>query len=173
MSITIPDAPGIDAAGNVKTAFVLAIADPSAPTLAEITAGSEITCALYGFEASVDQPVTTRAKRCYRQPVQSPGRAAYSIAPIEYDYDPQLPASADYAYADLTPGVHGYIVDRLGKDKEEAWAAGDIVVVYPVTLGERVDVPIDATSTDSQKLRVSQTIFVRGDVLRDIALVAA
>lgn len=171
MSITIPDAPGIDVAGRVKTWFVPAIADSSAPTVAEITAGVEITCALYGLNETLDQPTTSRAKRCYRQPSQALGRAAYSLEPIEYDYDPQAPDSPDYAYGEMTPGLTGYIVDRLGLDKEDPLVTGQIVKLIRVELGGRSDAPIDATSTDPQKFRVTQVVAVQ-EIIRDVEIAA-
>lgn len=171
MSITIPDAPGIDTAGRVKTWFVPSIEDPTAPTIAEIQAGVEITCALYSLNETLDQPTTTRAKRCYTQPSQALGRASYSLDPIEYDYDPQAPESADYAYAELEPGQTGFIVDRLGLDKEDALASGQIVKLIHAELGNRADVAIDPTSTDPQKFRVTQVVAVK-QVYRDVAIAA-
>lgn len=173
MTVTIPDSPGIAAAGNVKTYWVEAIADVSAPTVDEILAGAEITCAIDNLDVTLDQPTTTRTKRCYRQPVETPGRPVRTVGQITYDYDPQNPESTDYAYETLTPKKRGYIVDRLGLPKEDAVEVGDFVRVIPAELGEREDVSIDPTSTDAQTLKVSQFVFVTGEMLRDVEVVAS
>ena len=66
MSTSPFDPPGIDAAGNSKIVFVKAIADLSAPKLAEIKAGTDLSCALYSFEPSTEQSTVTRTKYCYK-----------------------------------------------------------------------------------------------------------
>lgn len=173
MSIAPLDPPGIDAAGNVKVWFVPAIADPTKPTVAEIEAGADLSCALYAFVPTLEQPTSPRSKYCYRQPAQALGRPDYGIEAIEYDYDPQAPDNADYAYyADLEPGTRGFIVERRGLDSKQDLAADDLVDIYPAELGSRGRVAVDATSTDTQKLRSRQIVAVVGDVLQDIAVVA-
>ena len=116
MSITIPAPRGIDAAGRESVWWVPAIADPTAPTVAEITAGINLSCALYGFETSVDQPTTTTAHLCDVQPVQRPGRATYSVGTLVVDDDPQrTDSTGNYEYLEvIVPGAQGYLVRRRG-----------------------------------------------------------
>lgn len=169
MSVFPLDPPGIDAAGNSKLSFVPAIANPAVgPTVAELTAGTDISCALYTFMPSTTQNTVSRAKYCHRQASQSLGRAATTIEPIEYDYDPQKPDAAEYAYyAALVPGTVGYIVDRRGLDaKTVAFAADQYVDIYPVQLGERSRVAVDSTA-EGDKLRTRQAVAVIGEVLYD------
>ena len=62
MTVTIPNPPGVDAAGMGSVYFVPAIADPSAPSVTELTAGTPLSCALYGWATTVDQTTSTSAK---------------------------------------------------------------------------------------------------------------
>lgn len=167
------DPPGIDAAGNSKIVFVQALADPSAPTVAELAAGTDLSCALYRFVPTGDQTTVSRAKYCYKQAVETFGRETWAIEAIEYDYDPQNLTAPEYAYyAALQPGISGYIVDRRGLDaRTEDWAAAQIVDVYPVRLGIRDRLPIDPTA-EGETLRTRQRIAVVGDVLQDVSVAA-
>ncbi len=171
MSIAPLDPPGIDAAGMSRIVFVQALSDPTAPTTTEIKAGTDLSCALYGFSPTVDQGTVTRTKYCYKQSAESLGRANVTIEAIEYDYNPQDPEDEDYAYySALEPGTHGYIVDRRGLDARTAdWEAEQIVDIYPATLGARGRVAIDPTA-EGEKLRTRQAIAVRGEALMDVTI---
>lgn len=162
------DPPGINAAGNGSIWFVPAIADPSAPTVEEIEAGIDLSCALYTFTPTFEQASVTRTKYCYREAVQAPGRVTRSIERIVYDYDPQDPASEEYSYyEELTEGRRGFIVDRRGLHaKSVEIASGQYVHVTPVELGARDDVAINPEE-EGEKLRVEQIIHVIGEKIRD------
>lgn len=167
------DPPGIDAAGNGALWFVPAIADINAPTVTEIEAGVNLSCALYSFGITVEQASTDRTRYCYREAVQRPGRVTRTIDRIRYDYDPQNPDSAEYGYyTELTPGRHGFIVDRRGLDaRTELLAAGQYVHITPVTLGGRDDVAIDPAA-EGETLSVEQLVFVSGEKVRDVEIAA-
>lgn len=167
------DPPGVDAAGNSKLVFVKALADVSAPKVAEIKAGVDISCALYGFSPTFDQSTVSRMKYCSRQASESLGRVTVTIDDIEYDYNPQNASDSGYAYyASLVPGTTGWIIDRRGLDaKTVDWAADQLVDIYPVTLGARGRVAVDP-SAEGEKLRTTQKVAVTGDVRYDVAVVA-
>lgn len=173
MSTSPFDPPGIDAAGNSKIVFVKAIADLAAPKLAEIKAGTDLSCALYSFEPSTEQSTVTRTKYCYKQATESLGRATTKIEAVEYDYNPQNLADAAYGYYSvLAPGTTGWIIDRRGLDaKTVDFAADQIVDIYPVTLGARSRVAVDS-SAEGEKLRTRQAIAVSGEPLLDVKIVA-
>ena len=174
MTITIPAPDGIEAAGRGAVLFVPAVADLTAPTMAEMSAGIALQCALDAFPTSLDQPTTTRTKYCMKQGVQSPGKATYSVGPLVVDWDHQsLDSTGKYAYQeDLVEGAKGYLIDRRGLDHDAAWAAGQIVTIWPVTIGAPIDVDIDAGSTDGQTLRRQFNAFVRDQVQFDVAIAA-
>lgn len=173
MSVSPFDPPGIDAAGNSKIVFVKAIANLSAPTVAEIKAGTDLSCALYSFVPSTEQSTVTRTKYCYKQATESLGRATTTIEAIEYDYNPQKLDDQAYGYyTALTPGTSGWIVDRRGLDAKSVDFSGDQVVdIYPVTLGARSRVAVDS-SAEGEKLRTRQAVAVSGEPLLDVKIVA-
>ena len=72
------------------------------------------------------------------------------------------------AYEALVPGTSGYLVVRWGKDAEVALAAGDVVDVFAVTLGEQVPQTPEANS----ELYVTQVPNVTGAVYRDKTVAA-
>lgn len=173
MSINPFDPPGIDAAGNSKLVFVKALENPKAPTVAELKAGTDLSCALYGFTTSTEQSTTTRTKYCYKQAAESLGRAKTTIEAFEYDYNPQNISDASYGYyAALAPGATGWIVDRRGLDaKTVDWAADQIVDIYPVTLGARGRIAVNPEA-EGEKLRTRQSVAVSGEPMLDVTVKA-
>lgn len=172
MSTSPFDPPGIDAAGRSKLVFVRTIADLSAPTVAEIRSGTELSCALYAFVPASEQSTLERTKYCYTQTRQTLGRVTTTIEALEYDYNPQDLSAAGYGYyAALEPGVSGYIVDRRGLDVPVDWAEDQIVDIYPITLGVRTRIAVDATA-EGEKLRTKQAVAVTGQVRLDVQVAA-
>ena len=155
MSVAPLDPPGIDAAGNSRIVFVKALANPSAPTVAEIKAGTDISCAIYSFVPTFEQSTVERTKYCSKQARETLGRTKVSIEDLEYDYHPQKPDDTAYGYyTQLTSGTQGWLIDRRGLDaKTEDWAADQLVDVYPVTVGARGRVALDPNA-EGEKFRV-------------------
>jgi hypothetical protein len=171
MTVNFPD--GVDAQGNASLWFLPAIADPSAPTLAEFAAGVNLSCAIDGFSAPSEQGSSQDIRYCSKQNFENPGRVTTTIDPIAYVYDPQDPTNnTEYKhYNVLKAGVKGYLVNRLGVDVNTAIAATDVVDVYPVTAGNQSRQAIDP-SAEGSKIKILQKFFVTGPVAYD-AVVAA
>lgn len=173
--MAVPSRPGgITAAGKGAVYWVPAIADPEAPTVAEVTAGTAIQCVIYEFNLNADQSTVESSRYCDSEVSETLGRTKWTIDPLIYDYDPQHPdlTTGEYAhYAKLTPGLTGYLVDRRGIDHATDPAAGQYVTVIPVKLGARNPLPI-VVSNEGETLRVQQTIAVRGDVSQDVTIAA-
>lgn len=169
MTAVFPE--GVVAQGNGAVWFVPAIADVNAPTVTELNAGWNISCAVDGFSPGGDQGTSTDIRYCSTQQFEIPGRQTVTIDAIAYVYDPQEPDNVEMYeyYTELTPGRKGYMVNRLGLPFDTPAAAGQFVNLYPVTLGARNDVAIDP-SAEGTKIKVSQKPFVSGPVRRDVAL---
>lgn len=172
MTITIPAPDGIDAAGRASVVWVPAIADTDAPTVAEITAGTHLSCAIDAFPVAIDVPTSTRTKYCMKQPVQSPGKPTFSVGPLVADSDPQgLDATGGYDHQDvLVTGAKGFLLDRRGLDFDAVYAAGQKATIYPATVSGWRDVDIDASSTDGQKLQREYHFAVTGQVKQDVEI---
>ena len=166
-------APGsVQADGALRVVFVPTLADPSAPTLAELNAASAVDLSCYltptGFASTTEEASIDDSRLCSRETYETPGRESNGLE-LTYVYDPQntVPAENE-AYTTLKRGTQGFVVPRWGRAFEEPFAAGDIVDVMPITGGAQRKQTPEANST----LKVAQKMFIRSGVRRDVAVVA-
>jgi len=187
VSVTFPE--GVEGEGNVNVVFSPAVADITSVTLAEITAGLDITCYVVGdgFTPGGEQALRQDRRLCSRQVFGVPGSITYTLEELVYVYDPQAYGSADpenEAYETLAPDTDGFIIIRWGLPFETAFAADQIVDVYPVTMGAQIkNAPATGDSGGgggggggggaSSKLTVRQTPFISGPAQMDASVVAA
>ncbi|MBK9156718.1 MAG: hypothetical protein IPM11_01080 [Micropruina sp.] len=172
MTITIPD--GVATLGAESVYWVPAIANPATgATVAELNAGTPIQCAINSFAPNGDQGSSQDLRLCSVDELENPGRNKITISAIELVYDPQMPTNttAYAAYSALAPRAKGFLVDRRGMPHAQAFAAGQFVDIYTVTLGERNRVAITAGS-DGEKFKTSIKPFVSGARYLDKAVVA-
>jgi hypothetical protein len=157
------DIPSTPADGNVKIAFVPTLADPTAPTTAELTGVGVIDLSCYltsdGWTPGLDEQVISDDRLCSVQTFEQPGRSSRTLA-IKYVENPGS-ATDNKAFDTLAPGTQGYLVERRGKDKDTAFAAADVVNVWPGTAGQYDPQPPEANSV----LKVAQKWFVTGTVV--------
>lgn len=130
--------------GMTKVSWVPTITDVSAPTVAQLTAGTDITELLTkdGLNISLSQNFvdnTSLAETFDSQLVGSWGGTA-SLT-IKRDN------ATDTAWDLFTYGETGYLVVRRGEDYAGAFAAADKVEVYPAQAGEPVP---NATAANAQ-----------------------
>lgn len=171
MTIVVPD--GVSAAGMEQVWYVPTIAAATGiPTVAEVTAGFPIGCAMTAsFNPTGEQEKTEDLRLCLAEALEAFGRNKFTIDPLEYVYDPQDPTDTTMyeAYATLKQGVTGFLVDRRGVAGRDDIAAGEFVDVYPVTFGFQNRVPVDM-GAGGQKFRVTQSVALSGAVLQDVAV---
>jgi len=157
------DLPSTPADGNVRVQWVTTIANTSAPTAAELNAGSskDLSCYLTadGFTPGLDEGVISDGRLCETETFEQPGRAQRTLS-LQYINNTNT-ALANDAYSSLVPGTAGYIVRRDGKAYDTTFAAADKVEVWPVKAGKRSNLPPEANSV----LRVTQKMFVTGRVV--------
>lgn len=162
-------APGKAADGQGLVLFVPTIADPSAPTAAELTAATvkKLTYSLVpdGFRHETTENVINSGRYTLKQILELPGTITDTLE-VQYVY---TNTDSDIARLALTPGVEGYIVHRLGYPNETAPAAEQVVDVIPITAGIQRKVPPTA-NTELQRM---QKLHVRGEVQRDVEVAAA
>ena len=161
-------AAGTPADGNGLVLWVPAIANPAAPTVAELTAGTvkPLTYALApdGFDHQTSVATITSGRYTLAQALESDGIITDTVV-VKYVYKNDL---SDTASSTLVPGTEGFIVKRLGVENGAAVAAGQKVTVIPVKCSIRTDVP----PTQNTELMKSQKLNVTGKVERDVAVVA-
>lgn len=171
MTVTIPAS--IDAEGNVKVVWVPVIAG-AAPTAAELLAGTDITCYLMpdwdGPTAA--QNVGEDRRFCSKQVFDRLGRVKWSIADLNYTYDPQAATSTapNKAFLALATGNVGNIVVAYGADPTIALAAGKKVDIFPSKCGQQVKAARGAD--EFAPLVVKQTLAVTGGSVKlDVVVV--
>lgn len=156
--------------GAMRFDWVPAIANVLAPTLAELNAAGSVALSCYftGVNLGTEQASITDDRLCSRDTFEKPGRISDSLEPT-YVYTPQdLDADDNRAYATLRQDTNGFMVARWGVDFETPFEAGQLLDLYPVTCGAQRKLPGEANST----LKVTQKMFIRARVRRDVAIVA-
>ena len=168
--VQIPSTP---ADGNTAVWFVPAIADPSTPSLSDLSAESVVDLSCYltgdGLNLTSDQATITDERLCSTQTFEVPGRKT-NTAEITYIDNTNSPHETDSneAAETLVEGASGYIVTRRGVPYEEAIAADQKVSVWPIQAGAQREVPPEANSV----IRTIQKLFVTADVHQKVAVAA-
>lgn len=167
MTVSIPES--VTAEGNVKAVFTTAIVPPlTTPTPTELNGATAVDISCY-LMPDWDGPTATQntgedRRFCSRETFTRLGRNQWEISPLVYTYLPQelgTPGdAANEVYEALPPDTTGYLVVSYGKDPSTAFAAGDIVDVFPVEAGVQVK---QARGTDEfAPLTVTQALAVTG-----------
>lgn len=159
---------GILADDNFLAVFVPAIADINAPKVAELNATGVIPLSLWVGEGEYnhtvnDEPITAN-RVGVAQPVQYDGSNEHTLE-ISYVY---TNTAGDKLRLALPYGATGYVVERFGVDREEAFAAVHIVDVIPVRAGRQRKV----MPTRNTELKRIQRLNVTGRVATDVTVVA-
>jgi hypothetical protein len=154
---------GVKAQGNIKLNWITAMAG-SLPTIAEVNAGSDLSCYFYadGFAPSVNNNTgTVPARLCTTVQFDSFGNTTYSMGELRYTFQPQAAAlnSSLLAWEALVAGTSGWFIERQGLNAISSnWAAGQFVNVWPVTLGQRL--PSGDPSDEFAEFTVTQGVIV-------------
>ena len=171
MPLTIP--PGVDANGRRNAIFV-ASETLSAATLG--TSGVELICYLSKgtLGMSADTERGTDDRECTIVSAEVLGNTTYSMNDLEYVYEPQDAAGdseTNKAYNALAPNTSGFLIFRNGILADEPLAAGQVVDVFPVTLGPQIRKSPDGNNP-AEKLKITQPVIVGQGVKFDQVLVA-
>jgi hypothetical protein len=152
--------------GNVQVWFVTTLASTTAPTVAEITAGTKLGPVLRAdgvenFDPTGERVDTTSIESTFSTSV--PGRTSFGDTALVL----KKQDGTDTVYTALgTPNTNGYIVMRFGVAAGTAPAASQKVDVYPVQLGTagkiieqgqvvRYRVPLTVTAVPSYEATVA------------------
>ena len=143
--------------GFIKASLVPAIADITAPTVAELNAGVSLECRLTpdGLTTSADTAEVDSSKLCSTSNSSIVGRRTFT-AGVKYvrGDDEEAEAVQDA----LVYGARGFLVVRRDLSAKVDWAVGQKVEVYPVQVRQpnpdapaanalqAVDVPMSITS---------------------------
>lgn len=155
------DIPSTPADGNVKVVVATAVADPSAPTVAELEAATDISCYLTpdGFSFAQDQAVITDDRLCSTQTFSKAGRKSYTLTLTGID-NTNSDNEAEYNefVETLAEGSPRVVYARYGLPYEDDFAASQKVRVIPIDVGAKTEMAPEANSV----LRAMVNTFVSG-----------
>lgn len=158
---------GVGVQGNVKVVWVETLTTPTAPSAAEINAGTSLDVSYYLYEGGWapgvnSNRVTAKRRLASRKSVERFGTTTETLGDLVYTVDPQSAAGSNgkKAYEAFAEGSTGYFVERPGKDADTDIAAGDFVTVYPVELGAQVIT--GDTADEAAEFQVTQPVSVTG-----------
>lgn len=170
---------GVPVLGNINVLWVSAIASNTlAPTVAELTASSPTALDISGYllaeawEPGQDVSKNASPRRLsQRSTFERITTTNLTLADLQYVFDPQGATGADAVKAMevLTEGLSGFFVERQGKDRNAAIAAGQFVNVIPVTLGPQMPM---SPSDDGADFIVNQPVSVRAARKNRLAVLA-
>lgn len=168
---------GVKTFGKEKYIFVPTVASVTAPTATEINSASglDLTGFLYvdGFDGpSAEAGRVTAPRRVGdTESYEAIGTTSYTFSNLVYAFDPQAATGAvgKKAYEKLPEGTTGYIVQRLGIDRDTDVAAAQRVNLFPIQVGPQV---IGRTGDDeSAEVSVTQGVAITGKPTLDVAVV--
>ncbi len=163
--VNIPSTP---ADGNVKVAWVPAIANTAAPTVAEVTAVGALDVSCYltadGWVPGMDETTISDERLCTQATFERPGRYQRTLS-SRYVENPG-DATYNKAYEKFVPYTNGFFVVRRGPAYDVAFDEDDLVQVWPVQVGQRSPLPPEANSV----LKVEQKMHVTGEVEMDAVI---
>lgn len=163
---TVPQ--GIVSDGNGLVLFVPTIANPAAPTVAELTAGTvkKLTYSITGdgYTHTVTIGTVTANRLTLKQVLQYDGTVTDELS-IKYVY---TNTAGDVVRLALPEGTTGFIVERWAVPNATNIAAAQLVDVLPIS----ASIPLkDAPATNTELTR-TQRLNVTGTVYRDVLVVA-
>lgn len=165
--------PSTPADGRMKTILVPQLANPSAPTIAELKMGTDISCyiELGGFNFNPTQATISDQRECSDQDYQRPGRKSVGDASITVIDNTNSEFAAEYnkAVEAMAEGTSCYIVRRRGLPAGDDFKVGHTVTVIPVVFGEKQPVVAGENTTTHSTI----PFYVTGEWYSEKATVAA
>lgn len=162
-------APGQVSDGRSKVLFVPTIANPAAPTVAELTASGviDLTYQLFGdgFDHQTEVTKFETTRYTLEQLLENEGTVKDTIT-LRYPY---IGEDSDEVRTGLTRGTKGFIVERLVVPNEEDLEADQLLsIVAPVAAGLQREIP----RTRNTEIGKIQDLLVTGRVERDVKIAA-
>jgi hypothetical protein len=160
---------GTPSDGNGKVWFVPALANPAAPTVAELTAVTAIPLTYSitgdGYAHAVTVNKITANRLTLPNQLQYDGTEVDDLS-ITYAYNN---TEDDIVRLALPKGTRGFIVERWAVPNETEPTADQIVDVLPI----QASVSLKNAPVTNQELTRTQALNITGKVHRDVVIVAA
>jgi hypothetical protein len=124
--------------GMIKVSWVTTIANIGAPTVAELNAGVSLEGRLTadGLTISADTADVDTSKLNSTANSAKAGRRTFTLG-VKYVRGDSADTAATAVETALVWGADGYLVVRRDIESSQAWAASQLVEVYPAECGEK------------------------------------
>ena len=162
---------------RTKWVYVPTLTSTTSPSLAELNAASALDVTKMFYESSAQPSTSTNLARSPRR-VGDPasyefvGESTESFGEVRYSFNPQAAAGTDgkKAFEKFPVNTTGYLVRRLGIDRDTDLALGQFVTIFPVEFGEQNEV----TEGDGEgsEVAIAQTVAQTGPKSLNKAIVA-
>ena len=150
-----------------KWVFVPTLTSTTAPSLAELNAASalDVTKMLCASSARPTQStnLATAPKRLGDGVTyEFVGETSLTLGELRYSFNPQGVALSNEvkAYEKFVPGTTGWMVNRLGIDRDTDLALGQFISGYPVEFGEQQETP--EGDAEGAEVGIVQTVAITG-----------
>ncbi len=150
-----------------KWVFVPALTSQTAPSLAELNAASALDVTKMFFASSATPSQSTNLARSPKrlgdaETYEFVGETNPTFGEVRYSFNPQGAALSNEvkAYEKFTPGTTGWMVNRLGIDRDTDLAVGQFVSGYPVEFGPQQEVP--EGDAEGAEVAIVQTVAQTG-----------
>jgi len=179
MTIDIIFPSAVRAQGMSAVAVVTGGLTKTGPLVAtEVKAATSLTISCFVYGGRLDATSETNKgsappRMCDDTEREQEGRTKYSLADIQYVYDPQGTDSVDGNKAKvlMAPGAEVWLVERLGLSaKEVDWTAGQRVNLHHVRLGKQRRT--QTGDDEFAEFSITQSVTYLEDPIYDVALVA-
>lgn len=121
---------------------------PTAPSTAIVGGATALDVTKMFFASSATPTQATNLARSPKrlgdaETYEFVGETNPTFGEVRYSFNPQGAAASDgvKAYEKFVPGTTGYMVNRLGLDRDADFVAGQFVTSYPVEVGPQQEVP--------------------------------
>lgn len=160
-----------------KWVFVPTLTSQTAPSLAELNGASALDVTKMFYASSAQPSQSTNLARGPRrlgdaETYEFVGESQSSFGEVRYSFNPQGAALSDgkKAFEKFPSGTTGFMVQRLGIDRDTDLAVGQFVTVYPVEFGPQHE----TTEGDAEGAEVAivQTVAQTGPKSLNKAVVA-
>jgi hypothetical protein len=158
--MTLPIPAAVPSMGTRRALFLPTVANILAITVAEATAGDNISCYLTrtGWQPTKDQATIVDPRYCSAQDFEVPGAKSRQLM-LTYTFNLNSPTD-DEARLALVEGVTGVLVHFIQMDEDaDTFAASDWYEAVPVRMGEQNILPVEDNALD----RIQQKAFITGE----------
>lgn len=149
--------------------------DPEAPSLALLEAASALDVTKMLFASSARPSQSTNLARAPKrvgdgETYEFVGETQATFGEMRYAFNPQAAAASDgkKAYEKFPAGTTGWMVNRLGIDRDTDLEIGQFVTSYPVEVGPQHETP--EGDGEGAEVAIVQTVAQTGPKSLNVAI---